>query len=79
MLALQSISASHTGESKNPVLFDYYIKKCETKPKLVLMRTVFHKVCNMIFEIPRNNNPFKIIKPFGHIKQYNAAKCGAVV
>ena len=32
-LALQSISTSRTGEAKNPVLRDYYLKKCESKPK----------------------------------------------
>ena len=75
-LALQSISTSRTGEAKNPVLRDYYLKKCESKPKLVAMGAVSHKVCNMIFAILRDNKPFEIIKPGEHIKQYNAAKCG---
>ena len=75
-LALQSISTSRTGEAKNPVLRDYYLKKCESKPKLVAMGAVSHKVCNMIFAMLRDNKPFEIIKPGEHIKQYNAAKCG---
>jgi transposase len=74
-LALQSISTSRTGDAKNPVLRDYYLKKCESKPKLVAMGAVAHKVCNMIFAILRDNKPFEIIKPEDHIKQYNAAKC----
>lgn len=74
-LTLQSISTSRTGEAKNPVLRDYYLKKCESKPKLVAMGAVSHKVCNMIFAILRDNKPFEIIKPEEHIKQYNAAKC----
>lgn len=77
-LTLQSISTSRTGEAKNPVLRDYYLKKCEVKPKLVAMGTVSHKVCNMIFAILRDNKPFEIIAPKEHIKQYNAAKCGMV-
>ena len=36
-LTLQSISTSRTGEAKNPVLRNYYLKKCESKPKLVAM------------------------------------------
>jgi transposase len=48
-LALQSISISCTGEAKNPVLFDYYLRKCESKPKLVAMGAVSHKVCNIIY------------------------------
>ena len=74
-LTLQSISASRTGESKNPVLRDYYLKKCESKPKLVAMGAVSHKVCNMIFAILRDSKPFEIITPQEHIKKYNAAKC----
>ena len=75
VLTLQSISTSRTGEAKNPVLMDYYLKKCESKPKLVAMGAVSHKVCNMIFVILRDNKPFEIITPQEHIKQYNAAKC----
>ncbi|EOS73240.1 IS110 family transposase [Lachnospiraceae bacterium 50-23] len=74
-LALQSISVSCTGEAKNPVLRDYYLRKCESKPKLVAMGAVSHKVCNIIFAMLRDNKPFEIIPPQEHIKQYNAAKC----
>ncbi len=74
-LALQSISTSRTGEAKNPVLRDCYPKKCESKPKLVAMGAVSHKVCNIIFAILRDNKPFEIITPQEHTKQYNAAKC----
>lgn len=74
-LALQSISTSRTGETKNPALRDYYLKKCESKPKFMAMGAVSHKVCNMIFAILRDNKHFEIITPQEHIKQYNAAKC----
>lgn len=74
-LTLQCISTSRTGEAKNPVLRDYYLEKCKSKPKLVAMGAVSHKVCNMIFAILRDNKPFEIITPQEHIKQYNAAKC----
>ena len=75
-LALQSIGTSRTGEAKNPVLRDYYLKKCESKPKLVAMGAVSHKVCNIIFAMLRDNKPFEVITPQEHIKKYNAAKCG---
>ena len=75
VLTLQSISTSRNGDAKNPVLRDYYLKKCESKPKLVAMGAVSHKVCNMIFAILRDSKPFEIITPQEHIKQYNAAKC----
>ena len=44
ILALQSISISLTGEARNLVLRDYYLKKCGFKPKLVAMGAVSHKV-----------------------------------
>ena len=75
ILTLQSISVSRTGEAKNPVLREYYLEKCKSKPKLVAMGAVSHKVCNIIFAILRDNKPFEIITPQEHIKQYNAAKC----
>ena len=75
-LTLQSISTSRTGEAKNPVLRDYYLKKCGSKPKLVAMGAVSHKVCNMIFAILRDSKPFEIITPQEHNKQYNTAKYG---
>ena len=73
-LTLQSISISRTGEAKNSVLRDYYLKKCESKPKLVAMGAVSHKICNIIFAILRDNKSFEMIPPQGHIKQYNATK-----
>ena len=75
VLALQSISNSRNGQAKNPVLRDYYLEKCKSKPKLVAMGAVSHKVCNIIFAILRDNKPFEIITPQEHVKQYVAAKC----
>ena len=77
-LTLHSISASRKGVLKNPVLRDYYLKKCESKPKLVAMGAVSHKVCNMIFAILRDNKPFEIRTPQEHVKQYNTAKNNSV-
>ena len=75
VLALQSIGTSRSGGAKNSVLRDYYLEKCKSKPKLVAMGAVSHKVCNIIFAILRDNKPFEIITPKEHIQQYNAAKC----
>ena len=75
VLALQSISTSRNGEAKNTVLRDYYLEKCQSKPKLVAMGAVSHKVCNIIFAMLRDNKPFEIITPQEHIQRYNAVKC----
>ena len=79
ILTLQSISTTRKGEAKNPVLRTYYLRKCESKPKLVAMGAISHKVCNMIFAILRDNKPFEIIKPEDHKKEYaSATKCDKI-
>ena len=71
-LTLQSIAISRTGTAKNPVLRKYYLEKCKSKPKLVAMGAVSHKVCNIIFAMLRDKKPFAIITPQEHISQYAA-------
>ena len=75
-MALVSISKSRNGSAKNPVLRDYYLKKCESKPKMVAMGAVMHKVCNIVFAILRDGKEFQIITPEEHQKNYLKAKCG---
>ena len=74
-MALISISNSKDGSAKNPVLRDYYLKKCESKPKMVAIGAVMHKVCNIVFAILRDEKKFEIITPEEHQKNYLKAKC----
>lgn len=74
-MALISISRNRNGSAKNPVLRDYYLKKCESKPKLVALGAVMHKVCNIVFAILRDEKEFQIIAPEEHQKNYLKAKC----
>lgn len=73
-MALISISKSRNGSPKNPVLRDYYLKKCESKPKMVTLGAVMHKVCNIVFAILRDKKEFKIITPEEHQRNYLNAK-----
>src|SRR5699024_9184838 len=45
-MSLISISRNKDGSAKNPVLRDYYLKKCQSKPKMVALGAIMHKVCN---------------------------------
>ena len=54
----------------NPVLRQYYEEKCKSKPKLVALGAVAHKVCNIIFAVLRDNKPFAIISKDEHIRNY---------
>lgn len=75
-MALISISRNKDGSAKNPVLRDYYLLKCQSKPKMVALGAVMHKVCNIVFAILRDEKKFEIITPEEHQKNYRKAKCG---
>jgi len=74
-MALISISKNRDGSAKNPVLRDYYLKKCQAKPKMVALGAVMHKVCNIVFAILRDEKEFTIITPEDHQMNYLRAKC----
>lgn len=78
-MALISISKNKNGSAKNPVLRDYYLKKCDSKPKLVALGAVMHKVCNIVFAILRDEKEFQIITPDEHQKNYLKVKCDVAV
>lgn len=70
--ALVSVRGSKTGSPNNPVLKDYYDKKKLSKPKMVALGAVMHKVCNIIFAVLRDNAPFVLKTPDEHRKTYNS-------
>jgi len=74
-IALVSISVNRSGSSNNPVLREYYLKKCQSKPKMVALGAVMHKVCNIAFAVLRDEKEFKIITPEEHQQNYLKAKC----
>lgn len=74
-MTLISISKNKDGSAKNPVLRDYYLRKCQSKPKMVALGAVMHKVCNIVFAILRDEKEFTIITPKEHQMNYLKAKC----
>jgi len=74
-MALISISKNRSGSAMNPVMRDYYLKKCQSKPKMVALGAVMHKVCNIVFAILRDKKEFTIITPDEHQTNYLKAKC----
>jgi transposase len=69
-IATVSIGRSKKGVPHNQVLFDYYQKKCKSKPKMVALGAVMHKVCNIIFAILRDNTAFSVMDPVEHRQNY---------
>lgn len=55
----------------------YYDKKCISKPKMVALSAVAHKLCNIIFAILRDNKPFEIMSPEQHNFSYHLNRISA--
>lgn len=69
-IAVISIGRSKTGVPHNHVIYDYYQRKLNAKPKMVTLGAVAHKVCNIIFAVLRDEKEFSIITPKGHSDLY---------
>ena len=74
-MALVSIALNRNGSANNLVLREYYLKKCQCKPKMVALGAIMHKVCNIVFAILRDKKEFEIITPEEHQMNYLKAKC----
>ena len=74
-MALVSIALNRNGSANNLVLREYYLKKCQSKPKMVALGAIMHKVCNIVFAILRDEKEFEIITPEEHQINYSKAKC----
>lgn len=73
MAALNNIKVNKgSGTPVNPVVYDYYIRKCSGKKKTVVMGAVMHKICNIIFAMLRDNKPFEVITPEEHCRRFAA-------
>lgn len=64
--ALASISSTRKGDPINPILRDYYHKKCENKKKKVALVAVMHKLLYYIFAVLRDEKAFKFRSPEDH-------------
>lgn len=69
-IALASVRRKKSGLGINPVLREYYDLKCKSKPKMVALGAIMHKVCNIIFAVLRDSKNFEIVTPEQHRKRY---------
>ena len=73
MAALNNVKVDKgSGTPVNPVVYDYYTRKCSGKKKPVAMGAVMHKICNIIFAMLRDNKPFEILTPEEHCRRFAA-------
>ena len=69
-IALAGVGVTRNGAANNPILRDYYLSKCQSKPKMVALGAVMHKVCNIIFAVLRDNKAFMLRTPEQHIQDF---------
>lgn len=66
MVAVTSVIPQKKRPAANPVLRAYYEEKCKSKPHKVVMCAVMHKICNIIFAVLRDQEPFELRQPEQH-------------
>ncbi|HOT59695.1 MAG TPA: IS110 family transposase [Spirochaetales bacterium] len=75
--ALANVRKKRNGKEHNPVLYEYYRKKCASKPKKVALGAVMHKLIAIIFAVLRDRKPFVLRKPEEHAKMLVAKNLAA--
>lgn len=58
LAAVQNIRRNADGIPVNPAVYAFYEKKCKSKPKLVALGAVAHKLCKIIFAVLRDSSGF---------------------
>lgn len=69
--ALTNVRRKRNGKEYNPVLYDFYRKKCANKAKKVALGAVMHKLVSIIFAVLRDKKQFELRKPEEHAKMLN--------
>jgi transposase len=70
-VALTNIRKKSNGQEYNPVLLEFYKKKCVNKVKKAAIGAVMHKLVNIIFAVIRNRKPYEFRTPEEHAKMLN--------
>lgn len=68
MVAHNTVHTNRFGSVGNPVLADFYQRKCQTKTPNVAICAVMHKLSNIIFAVLRDQRPFELRSPEVHAK-----------
>ena len=71
--AVSSILRNMDGTYKNPILAEYYEKKCAERPKKVARLATMCKFSNIIYAVLRDRRPFELRAPQEHVMLRAAA------
>jgi transposase len=72
--ALANIRTKRDKKPCNPVLMEFYKRKCQSKPKKVALGAVMHKLVCIIFAILRDRKPFELRSPQKHAQMLAAKR-----
>ena len=62
------------GNPKNPIIRNFYQKKCKSKVKMTDLSTVMHKICSIVFAMLRDEKRLALITlPQEYRQRYQAA------
>ena len=75
--ALANVRKKRNGQEYNPILYEFYRKKCLSKPKKVALGAVMRKLVTIIFAVLRDRKPFVLRKPEEHAKMLVAKNSAA--
>lgn len=75
--ALTSIGKKSSGEMNNPVLNEYYRRMCVSKPKMVALGAVMHKLVFIIYAVVRDRKPFELRRPEDHARMLETRSLAA--
>ena len=69
---LANIRRKCNGEIDNPILYNFYKAKCISKPKMVAIVAVMHKLVSIIYAVLRDKKPFELRTPEEHTQMLNS-------
>ena len=70
-IALANIRTKRDKQPCNPVIMEYYKRKCQNKPKKVAIGAVMRKIICIIFAILRDKKPYEMRLPEDHAIMLN--------
>jgi transposase len=77
--ALANIRTKRDQKPCNPVMMEFYKRKCQSKPKKVALGAVMRKLVCIIFAVLRDRKPFELRSPQKHAQMLAAKYSGIVV
>jgi transposase len=76
-IALANIRTKRDKKPCNPVMMEFYKRKCQSKPKKVALGAVMRKLVCIIFAVLRDRKPFELRSPQKHAQMLAAKRIAA--